>query len=114
MLMRFLRILMICAVSLLMAGGAVSAADAAKAPGWRVTAVLRHCGDDSLSSVAATGPRDAWALGQPEFGGGGAGCGADVEHWDGAAWHRIPVPASVFLCDSLTPALAASSDSDAW
>jgi hypothetical protein len=114
MSMRFLRIVTICAVSLLMAGGAASAADAAKTPGWRITAVLRHCGDDSLSSVVATGPRDAWALGQPQFGSGGSGCGADVEHWDGAAWHRIPVPASVFLGDSLTPPLAATSASDAW
>ncbi len=102
-----------CAGSLLIAGGA-AAAGAATTPGWRVTAVLRPCGDDSLSSVVATGPRDAWALGQPQFGSGGAGCGADVERWDGTAWHRIPVPASVALGGSLTPALAATSAGDAW
>jgi hypothetical protein len=112
---RFLRIVTVCAASLLIAGGAAaSAAGAATTPGWRVTAVLRHCGDDSLSSVVAAGPRDAWALGQPQFGSGGAGCGADVEHWDGTAWHRIPVPASVALGDSLAPPLAATSARDAW
>jgi hypothetical protein len=76
--------------------------------------VLRHCGDDSLSSVVAAGPRDAWALGQPNFGSGGPGCGADVEHWNGVAWRRVPVPRNVFLGDLLADPLAASSASDAW
>jgi hypothetical protein len=104
----------ICAAALLLAGGAAApAAGAAGAPGWRTVAVLRHCGDDSLSSVVATGPRDAWALGQPPWS-GAPGCGADVEHWDGAAWRRVPVPRDAFLGDSLTDPLAANSASDAW
>jgi hypothetical protein len=101
-------------MGLLLAGGAAApAAGAVRAPGWRIAAVLRHCGDDSLSSVVATGPGDAWALGQPPWG-GGAGCGADVEHWNGAVWRRVPVPPNVSLGDSLADPLAASSASDAW
>jgi hypothetical protein len=112
--LRFARGVAICAVGLLLAvGAAAPAAAAASAPGWRIVAVLRHCGNDSLSSIVATGPRDAWALGQPPWG-GGAGCGADVEHWDGAAWRRVPVPPSVYLGDSLSEQVAASSASDAW
>lgn len=75
--------------------------------------MLRHCGDDSLSSVVATGPRNAWALGQPPWS-AAAGCGADVEHWDGAAWHRIPVPGGVALGDALDMPLAATTAKDAW
>jgi hypothetical protein len=96
-----------------MAGAAASAAGAAGVPGWRITTVLRHCGDDSLSSVVATGPRDAWALGEPPWS-TAAGCSADVEHWDGATWQRIPAPASIVLGDALSLSLAASSASDAW
>jgi hypothetical protein len=111
---RFVRAVTICAIGLLLAGcAAASAADAVSAPGWRIVTVLRHCGNDSLSSVVATGPQDAWALGEPPWG-GGPGCGADVEHWDGAAWHRIPVPSNVFLGDSVADPLAATSASDAW
>jgi hypothetical protein len=103
-----------CAAGLLIAGAAAAAsAGAATAPGWRITAVLRHCGDDSLTSVTATGPRNAWALGKPPWS-TAAGCGADVEHWDGTAWHRIPVPASVFLGTSLDMPLAATTAGDAW
>lgn len=67
-----------------------------------------------MSSVTATGPHDAWALGMPN--GGGPGCGADVEHWDGASWRRVPVPRGVALGlgFSLTPPVAASSPADAW
>ena len=106
---------MICAAILLLTGCATAAASvAAKAPGWRIVTVLRHCAnEDSLSSVVATGPGDAWALGQP-FSDGGPGCGADVEHWNGAAWRRVPIPSGQFLTDSLPQPLAASSARDAW
>lgn len=63
--------------------------------------MLRHCGDDSLSSVVAIGPRDAWALGQPQWS-TAPGCGADVEHWDGTAWHTIPVPGAITGFDAMT------------
>ena len=69
-----------------------------------------------MSAVTATGPRDAWALGIPS--GGGPRCGADVEHWDGTSWRRVPVPRGLIAGRdaSLTVPLpvAASSAADAW
>jgi hypothetical protein len=101
-------------VAVLLGGaGAIPAVRAATAPGWRITAVLRHCGNDSLSSVVAIGPRDAWAVGEPPWS-SAPGCGADVERWDGTTWRRVPVPAGVSLGDALTLPLAAVSASDAW
>ena len=94
--------------------GAVPAALAAPSPGWRIVKILKHCGNDSMEAVTATGPRDAWALGEPY--GSGPGCGADVEHWDGASWRRVPVPRGMVMGPvSLPPApVAASSATDAW
>jgi hypothetical protein len=110
---------MICAAVLLLTGCAAASAagavaGAAKAPRWRIAAVLRHCGtEDSLSSIAATSPLDAWALGEPVPASGPA-CSADVERWDGTAWRRVQIPSDAFLADSPDDPLAASSASDAW
>jgi hypothetical protein len=111
------RALISTVVAAVVAGaGAATAAQAARSPGWRIVKILKHCGrTDSMSSITATGPRDAWALGAPN--GSGPGCGADVEHWDGVSWRRVPVPGGVFLggLATLLPApVAASSAKDAW
>ena len=77
----------------------------------RIVQVVRHCGDDSLSSAAASGRRDAWAVGVPP------GCGADVEHWNGSRWQHVMVPRGVTLADSPVapwPQVTASSGRDAW
>jgi hypothetical protein len=102
----------IAAAVLLLA--AAPAVGAVRAPSWRIVAVLRHCGDDSLTSIVATGPRDAWALGAPQWS-TAPGCGADVEHWDGTAWRRVPVPGDVRfgLFPTVNP-ITATSASDAW
>jgi len=93
---------------------AVTTAHAAQSPGWRIVKIVRHCGNDSMLSVTATGPRDAWALGVPD--GSGPGCGADVEHWGGASWRHLPVPKTVSVSAEplLGPPVAASSARDAW
>jgi hypothetical protein len=39
---------------------------------------------------------------------------ADVEHWNGTTWRRVPVPPGTSLGDSSAEPLAASSASDAW
>lgn len=113
----------ICAIALLLVGcaaaasagaGAGAGANTVRARGWRIVAVLRHDGNnDSLSSVVATGPGDAWALGQPPQVSAPIPS-ADVEHWNGTAWRRVPVPPDTSLGDSLAEPLAASSASDAW
>jgi len=114
---RFLRLALIGAV---VAAGwpTVAAAQSATPGSWRIVTVLRHCdARDSLLSVTATGPRNAWALGQPN--GGDRGCNADLEHWNGARWRRVIVPRAITLGNFLTLGefsypLAASSATDAW
>jgi len=91
------------------AGPGALAAPAAQPPGWHLVRILRHCGNDSLQTVTATGRRDAWAVGQPPW---SVACGADVEHWDGSTWRRVPVPRGLQVSDS--SAVAASSAADAW
>jgi hypothetical protein len=105
----------ICAIALLLAGCAAAAGvGTVRARGWRIVAVLRHDGNhDSLSSVVATGPGDAWALGQPPQVSAPIP-NADVEHWNGTTWRRVPVPPGTSLGDSSAEPLAASSASDAW
>jgi len=111
----FPRAVAIAAVVLLLAAApAVGAVRAVTVPHWRIVSVLRHCGDDSLSSILATGPQDAWALGQPPWS-TAPGCGADVEHWDGTAWRHVPVPGTTRfgLFPTANP-ITATSASDAW
>jgi len=95
------------------AGGIPEAAVAQvhRGASWRIVQVVRHCGDDGLLSVAASGRRDAWAAGVPP------GCGADVEHWNGTRWQQVVVPRGVRLAGSLTAPfapVAARSGGDAW
>jgi hypothetical protein len=62
-----------------------------------------------LRGVAATGPGDAWAVGND-------GRYALVEHWNGTAWSRATVPAPTtgeFYGSKLT-AVTARSASDVW
>ena len=63
----------------------------------------------TLSSVAALGRDNAWAVGTD-------GHSALVEHWDGTAWSRVTVPdpgAGTIYSSRLT-ALAARSANDIW
>jgi hypothetical protein len=85
-------------------------------PGWRIERILRHCVDDGTESVTAVAADDAWAVGAPNFGLGGDRCGADVEHWNGTSWQRVPVPRDLGLgfTTSVDFPIAASSGRDAW
>jgi hypothetical protein len=68
-----------------------------------------------MEAVTATGPRDAWAVGLPPW--GGPRCDADVEHWDGVSWRQVPAPRGTLLRSVLLTApasVAASSATDAW
>jgi hypothetical protein len=80
--------------------------------GWRVVQTIKYCGNGALMSVTADSARDAWAVGQP------LACGANVQHWNGTSWSRVPVPAAI---DRVTDGssgpmapVAASSAADAW
>jgi hypothetical protein len=62
-----------------------------------------------LAAVAAVAPDDVWAAGQtfPD----GETAETLIEHWDGAAWHRV---ASANAGESALFALAALAPADVW
>jgi hypothetical protein len=100
------------AAALALAAGVVAPVQAAPAPGWHIGRILRYCGNDGMLAVAAIGARDAWALGQPEA---APRCGADVEHWNGRAWQRVPVPRTAeFGIEPGAPPVTATSARNAW
>jgi hypothetical protein len=60
------------------------------------------------SDVAATSPRNAWAVGSIGPGPGinpGRGTKTLIEHWNGKTWKRVPSP---------NPPAATSTSSSAW
>jgi len=65
----------------------------------------------SLSDVAATSAADAWAVGFEATIGGGGGPGL-ILHWNGTAWTRAPLPATVR--NGLFTGVAATSRTNAW
>jgi len=69
---------------------------------WRVVATPTP-GRATLWGVAASGPRDAWAVGQKDRG------RQLIEHWDGARWRRAQSPKAPSLF-----AVAARTPRDAW
>ncbi|OUC96105.1 hypothetical protein CA984_16210 [Streptosporangium minutum] len=67
------------------ATGAVTASTA-----WAATAVTDLPGSSALLDVAATGPRDAWAVGYKDSAEDREGAPA-VLRWDGSRWREIPL-----------------------
>lgn len=94
------------------AGGSALARPVAPS-GWRITKVLGLCGSDSLGSVIALSPDEAWAVGQPNF---TVSCSADVEQWNGRTWRRLPVPRELQLLGFglFSIPIAATSSADLW
>jgi hypothetical protein len=94
------------------AGGSALARPVAPS-GWRTTKVLGLCGSDSLGSVIALSPDEAWAVGQPNF---TVSCSADVEQWNGRTWRRLPVPRELQLLGFglFSIPIAATSSADLW
>jgi hypothetical protein len=78
----------------LLALGSAGVAQASGAPGWRVVATVASSqGRSSLITVAATGPRDAWAAGAVYPARGRARPLA--EHWTGRSWSVSTLPKGV-------------------
>ena len=67
-------------------------------------------GFSDLNGVAATSPANAWAVGS--YSDGGAQLTL-IEHWNGAAWKRVPSPNRGGPANTLN-AVAAVSASNAW
>jgi hypothetical protein len=64
---------------------AVSGAQAAGTPGWRVAVDYGNL-DNGMSSVSASGAADAWGIGQCFY-----SC-VVTTHWNGKKWQVLPVP----------------------
>lgn len=108
--------LMVVPALLATAGSHVLAASAAERPactGWVVVGSPSR-GSSSLSSVAATSARDAWAVGSYDT---GSGAKTLIEHWNGTAWRIVPSPnpasGGQFTTNALTGVVALSA-TNAW
>jgi hypothetical protein len=101
------------AVAVLVSTNMITAAQAATPAGWRITDVVRPCGDApaGLFSLSAVGPADAWALGEVTA----RRCGAFLTHWNGTAWVLVRVRGRVASDSALQSSpVTASSASDVW
>ncbi|MCW2878157.1 MAG: hypothetical protein JWQ95_2257 [Sphaerisporangium sp.] len=65
----------------------------AASPAWKPVRGANLEGEAALLDVAATGPRDAWAVGYKESAEDREGTPA-LQHWDGTRWTETPVSAS--------------------
>jgi hypothetical protein len=72
---------------------AAATGEIAASPAWRAVAGARLQAGAALLDLAATGPRDAWAVGYKEGAEDGDGTPA-LQHWDGTRWTQRPVSAS--------------------
>jgi hypothetical protein len=97
------------------AGAAVAGLGLAMAPGaaqasapvsWRAVFVSRAV-TGYLFAVEATGPRDAWAVGNTRN-----GTSTVFMHWDGVRWRTVPVPAASGF--GAAAEIAASSKDNVW
>jgi hypothetical protein len=75
------------AATVLIAGAAValavSGAQAAATPGWRVVAIYSQA--DQMTGVSASAAANAWAVAQS-----GGCCNLLVGHWNGTKWGSSP------------------------
>ena len=80
---------------------------------WSQVFLPRLAGHTSLSSVAAIAADDVWAVGgywnPMNFRGG-----ALIEHWDGAAWTRVPLLAASYPMISGLSGVTAVTAQDVW
>jgi hypothetical protein len=92
---------------------AASAQVPAHRPAWRIVKIFNKCGiGDSMQSVVALSAHNAWALGAPNW--ANLPCGADVQHWNGSTWHRVPVPRNTDMSDFGNQPLTALSAKNVW
>jgi hypothetical protein len=87
--------------------GPVPAARAAEPPPWQVVQVADFGEYDSMSSVGASGARNAWTF----VSGAGAPGRLHAQHWDGRAWRAVPAPAEV---SGVVRGVSATSAANAW
>ena len=92
-----------------MLGAGVVPAVAASAPSWHTSYLSKDTGYDDfvLTSVAAVGKSDAYAVGSRQKGPGNSGA---VLRWNGSKWNEVTIPGSA----GSFQAVGGSSSSDVW
>lgn len=104
----------ILAGALMPAGAAPASASANASPSaWQVVPSPSPPGSDTLLSVSATSPGNAWAVGTVENR-SPSPITPLAEHWDGKAWHVVPVPDGVYHYENRLFSVSAFSADDAW
>ncbi len=116
--MRLLRraLLAVSASTLALATG-FATAQAASAPGWRIVATIRSSSspDVSLQGIAASGPRNAWAVGTTFS--ALTATSLVVERWASGRWRAVAPPAGFTNApygELQASIVAATSPANAW
>ena len=76
---------------------------------WATAEGARLSGNAALLDVAATGPRNAWAIGYQDSAEDREGSPAALR-WDGSRWREVTLPAGAFHLEGVS----ASGPDDAW
>jgi hypothetical protein len=84
----------------------------APSSGWRPVGVPAQSGVMVYKAITATGPADAWAVGQAS-GGFVPGVYPLVMHWNGLRWQRMPLPAATRRWEMFT-SVVATSPANVW
>jgi hypothetical protein len=78
--------------------------------GWQVFATIAPGNQEvQLNAVTAIATGDAWAVGVT-----GKSTGDIVEHWNGASWQQVAVPARVLAQVNVLNSVAATADNNVW
>lgn len=108
------RALIPAGVAAALALAVMPAAQAASAPGWRIVKVIGvKAGLSEMTSLAATGPANAWAGGNTCP----ASCGVQtpaVEHWNGKSWKAFALSVPDTAGSASNPVVASSSATNTW
>jgi hypothetical protein len=94
-------------------GVAASSAAPASMSAWQVVPSPSPPGSARLSSVSATSPRNAWAVGTIQNGPQEVAAPL-AEHWNGKSWRVVPVPDGVYHYENRLFSVSAVSAGDAW
>jgi hypothetical protein len=106
------RAVVVGALALLGLGAVTIPSGAVEETGWRIAAVSPAYEGDGYASIAATGPDDAWAVGNATC------CDPEqrkMSHWNGTEWEPVTLPPAPD--QALYPVLrmvGASSPDDVW
>jgi hypothetical protein len=101
--------------ALILGAGVLGAGPALAAGSWSIVPAPPTGQNASLLGAGSTSDSDAWAVGS-QNGAPGTGVGAKplIDHWNGAAWSQVAVPATPGFNTASLAGVSASSPTDAW